>query len=207
MQPREPINEERERKEEQDIHHLCFTAELFFLLMTTPTQPPSAAMRNEDAQWQQRENERNPGPSSLAIRAEPINNVLTLPPSPIRAQPFFPIFSRLLPFHPPSHPKVGGSQWASPTNAQWVATRAQSQPITKNPPFLTPSLGTSHFICISSIPPYPFYYDTMRAQPAEPRPQRMGKPIKQPPRSFFCSTLVSVVTTKRSNEIKTGSVA
>ena len=77
---------------------------------------------------------------------------------------FFPVFSP--PFHvcPPIKSRErGGYQWASPTNAQWVATRAQSQPIIKSPP-VYPFVRHEplHLHIIPS-----FYHYTMRAQPVE----------------------------------------
>jgi hypothetical protein len=113
MQPREPINKEKKEGRTRSIHHLCFYTRALLLpsLMTTPTPPPLAAMRNEDAlsgKGGKNERERNPGPLHHWPSEQSQSTASSRSLSPIRAQPFFPIFSRLFPpFIPPPIQKLG----------------------------------------------------------------------------------------------------
>jgi hypothetical protein len=144
MQPREPINKEKKEGRTRSIHHLCFYTRALLLpsLMTTPTPPPLAAMRNEDAlsgKGGKNERERNPGPLHHWPSEQSQSTASSRSLSPIRAQPFFPIFSRLFPpFIPPPSKSWGlpmsiSDQCPVSRNTGSIATNYQDPPSFSNP--------------------------------------------------------------------------
>lgn len=110
----ERTNQQREKGRKNKIYPpslFLLSSSSSSLLMTTPTPPPLAAMRNEDAlsgKGGKNERERNPGPLHHWPSEQSQSTASSRSLSPIRAQPFFPIFSRLFPpFIPPPIQKLG----------------------------------------------------------------------------------------------------